>query len=63
MKFYRKIGKIKGVKNKKLIRPSKTNVLKGNIKKARNVFRYKPKTKLNDLIKIMMDSELNKYNG
>ena len=49
--------------DKKLIRPSKTNVLKGNIKKARNVFRYKPKTKLNDLIKIMMDSELNKYNG
>ena len=56
---YKKYIKI----DKKLIRPSKTSVLSGNTKKARKIFRYKLKTKLNDLIKIMMDSELKKYNG
>ena len=49
--------------DKKLIRPSKTSSLKGNTVKAKKAFRYKLKTKLNDLIKIMMDSELKKYNG
>ena len=34
-----------------------------NTNKAKKVFRYKLKTKLDDLIKIMMDSELEKYNG
>jgi len=56
---YKKYVKI----DKKLIRPSKTSQLKGNTTKAKKVFRYKLKTKLNDLIKIMMDSELKKYNG
>ena len=56
---YKKYIKI----DKKLIRPSKTSVLSGNTKKAKKTFRYKLKTKLNDLIKIMMDSELKKYNG
>jgi GDPmannose 4,6-dehydratase len=49
--------------DKKLLRPSKTNVLKGNTNKAKKAFQYKLKTKLDDLIKIMMDSELRKYNG
>ena len=49
--------------DKKLIRPSKTSILKGNTAKAKKAFGYKLKTKLNDLIKIMMDSELKKYNG
>ena len=49
--------------DKKLIRPSKTNILKGNTTKAKKAFKFKVKTKLNDLIKIMMDSELEKYNG
>ena len=49
--------------DKKLIRPSKTSLLKGNTAKAKKAFRYKLKTKLNDLIKIMMDYELKKYNG
>ena len=49
--------------DKKLIRPSKTSLLKGNTAKAKKAFRYKLKTKLNDLIKIMMDCELKKYNG
>jgi len=49
--------------DKKLIRPSKTSLLKGNTAKAKKAFRYKLKTKLNDLIKIMMDCELKKYSG
>ena len=56
---YKKYVKV----NKKLIRPSKTSTLKGNTAKAKKAFRYKLKTKLDDLIKIMMDSELKKYNG
>jgi len=38
-------------------------VLSGNTNKAKKTFRYKVKTKLDDLIKIMMDNELKKYNG
>ena len=56
---YKKYVKI----DKKLIRLSKTSVLKGNTSKAKKAFGYKLKTKLDDLIKIMMDSELKKYNG
>jgi GDPmannose 4,6-dehydratase len=56
---YKKYVKV----DKKLIRLSKTSILKGNVAKAKKVFRYKVKTKLDDLIKIMMDSELKKYNG
>ena len=51
---YKKYLKI----NKKLLRPSKTNILKGDTKKAKKMFNYKIKTKLKDLIKIMMDDEL-----
>ena len=56
---YKKYLKI----DKKLLRPSKTSILKGDISKAKKTFKYKPKTKLKDLIKIMMDDELKKYNG
>ncbi len=55
---YKKYLKI----DKKLLRPSKTSVLRGDITKAKKVFKYKAKTKLKDLIKIMMDHELKKYN-
>jgi GDPmannose 4,6-dehydratase len=54
---YKKYLKI----NKKLLRPSKTNILKGDTKKAKKKINYKIKTKLKDLIKIMMDDELKKY--
>ena len=54
---YKKYLKI----NKKLLRPSKTNILTGDTKKAKKMFNYKIKTKLKDLIKIMMDDELKKY--
>ena len=56
---YKKYVKV----DKKLIRPSKTSALKGNTTKAKKTFQYRVKTKLNDLIKIMMDDELKKYNG
>ncbi len=46
--------------NKKFFRPTKTSTLIGNTSKAKKVFRYKINYKLDDLIKIMMDSELNK---
>ncbi len=55
---YKKYLKI----DKKLLRPSKTNILKGDTSKAKKIFKYKVKTKLKKLIKIMMDNELNKYN-
>jgi len=56
---YKKYIKI----DKNLIRKSKTNVLTGDTRKAKKILKYKVKTKLNDLIKILMDSELKKYNG
>ena len=40
--------------DKKLIRPSKTVSLVGNIKKAQKVFQYKVNTNLDQLISIMM---------
>ena len=55
---YKKYLKI----DKKLLRPSKTNVLIGDASKAEKIFNYKIKTKLKDLIKIMMDHELAMYN-
>ena len=55
---YKKYLKI----NKKLLRPSKTGILKGDTSKAKKVFKYSVKTKLKKLIKIMMDDELKKYN-
>ena len=48
--------------NKKLIRPSKTGSLRGNISKAKKLLNYKVKTDLKKLIKIMMEAELKKYN-
>ena len=54
---YKKFLKI----DKKLLRPSKTNVLKGDISKAKKKINYKVKTNLKQLIKIMMDDELSKY--
>ena len=48
---------------KKLLRISKTGILKGNTNKAKKNFGYnRNKTKLKNLIKIMMDHELKKYN-
>jgi len=47
--------------DKKLLRPSKTLTLRANTLKAKSKINFKPKTKIKDLIKIMMDHELSKY--
>jgi GDPmannose 4,6-dehydratase len=49
------------VLDKKLIRPSKTSFLKANTLKAQKTFNFKIKTNIDQLIKIMMDAELEKY--
>ena len=56
---YKKYVKI----DKKLFRPSKTRVFFADNLKAKKVLKFNPKTDLDGLIKIMMDDELNKYNG
>ncbi len=48
--------------NKKFFRPSEVNFLKGDSKKAIKYLKWKPKTNLNDLVKIMIDEELKFYN-
>lgn len=55
---YKKYLKI----NSKLIRKNKTKNLKANLTKAKKILKYKVKTNINDLIKIMMENELKKYN-
>jgi len=49
--------------NKKLLRKNNTKNLKANLNKSKKVLKYKVKTNIKDLIKIMMTSELKKYNG
>tara|TARA_Y100000992_G_scaffold7489_1_gene4827 strand:+ start:124 stop:1107 length:984 start_codon:yes stop_codon:yes gene_type:complete len=49
--------------DKKLLRPSKTLTLRANTSKAKSKINFKIKTKIKDLIKIMMDHELSKYNN
>ena len=51
---YKKYLKI----NKKLLRPSKTVSLVGDIRKAKKTFNFKIKTNLDKLISIMMDNDL-----
>ena len=47
----------------KLIRKAKTSALKGDTKKAKKIIKFRRnKTSLDQLIKIMMDAELKKYN-
>ena len=49
--------------DKNLFRPSKTRNLLAETTKAKKDLNFKIKTNLNDLIKIMMDDELKKYDG
>jgi|TARA_B100000959_G_scaffold135628_2_gene142502 GDPmannose 4,6-dehydratase len=44
--------------DKKLIRKVKTKTLIANTKKARKIFKFKPSTSLNKLIKIMIENDL-----
>ena len=54
---YKKYIKI----DKKLLRPSKTSNLCADYSRAKKILNYKPKTNIDDLIKIMMDKELENY--
>ena len=48
--------------DKKLLRPSKTSSLLGDISKAQKKIKFKPKINLKKLIDIMIQNELKKYN-
>ena len=48
--------------DKKLLRKNKTKNLKANLTKSKKILKYKVKTNINELIKIMMENELKKYN-
>lgn len=47
--------------DKKLLRPTKTSVLTGDFSKAKKMVNYKVKTNINELIDIMLESQLRKY--
>jgi GDPmannose 4,6-dehydratase len=47
--------------NKKLFRPSKTSVLRGDTNKIQKFLNFKIEYNLDALIKIMMESEISKY--
>ena len=55
---YKKYLKI----DKKLLRSNKTRNLKANLNKTRKILKFRAKTDIKELIKIMMDDELTKYN-
>ena len=55
---YKKYLKI----DKKLLRSNKTRNLKANLSKTRKILKFRAKTDIKELIKIMMDDELTKYN-
>jgi len=44
--------------NKKFYRPAEVNFLKGSYKKAKNQLKWRPKTSIKELVKIMVDFEL-----
>jgi len=54
---YKKYLKI----NKKLLRSSKTSNLFGDFSKAKKILNYKPKTNIKQLIKIMVDDEIQNF--
>ena len=48
--------------NKKYFRPSEVNYLRGDSSKAQKELKWKPKTDLKKLVKIMIDEEIKNYN-
>jgi len=48
--------------DKNLLRSNKTKTLKANLKKSKKILKFRVKTNIQDLIKIMMKSELEKHN-
>ena len=49
--------------DKNLLRSNKTKTLKANLKKSKKILKFRVKTNIQDLIKIMMKNELEKHNG
>ena len=49
--------------DKKFMRPAEVDVLRGNSKKALHKLGWKPKTNFNELVKIMVDNDLNLLNN
>jgi GDPmannose 4,6-dehydratase len=45
--------------DKEFLRPAEVDILIGDYSKAKNLLGYEPKTKFKDLIKIMVEAELN----
>jgi len=48
--------------DKKLLRPGKTDVLRGDYSKAKKAFGFEPKVKFKELVKIMVESDLKEVN-
>ena len=48
--------------NPKFFRPAEVDILIGDSSKAHKVLKWKPKVKLKELVKIMLESELKFYN-
>ncbi len=59
--FDRKSNKLIIKIDKQLFRPSEINYILGNPSKAKKILKWSPKTDLDDLIKIMCDTELKNY--
>ena len=57
----RKTNKIIVKIEKNFFRPTEVEFLYGNSKKAKKILKWSPKTNIDDLIKIMCDSELKKH--
>ena len=48
--------------DKKLFRPTEVNHLFGDSSKAKKILKWSPKTNLDELIRIMCEYEISKYN-
>jgi GDPmannose 4,6-dehydratase len=49
--------------DKEFYRPAEVNVLMGDFSKARKVLGWKPEVKFEDLVKMMIDSDLKRIKG
>ena len=47
----------------KVFRPSEVNYLKGNFNKARKLLKWKPKTNLKELVRIMIKEDMKSNNA
>mgnify|MGYP001773635036 CR=1 FL=1 len=58
IRAYSKEGKLIIQSSKEFYRPSEVPILKGDYTKAKNILKWEPKTKFEQLVKIMVDEEL-----